>query len=99
MINRNVKGTKVEKLCLDSLSYYPLKWKTIRHKFLNIDLFGAFDVLVGNERHLRFIQVKTGYYKKEDYKKIKKVKLPPFCIKEIWEYFGKKKGWKKYIVP
>ena len=97
-MNTANKGTRVEKLALDSIDpkKWPLRWKTTRHKWLNIDLFGLFDICVGNEHGLRFIQVKTGYAPKEVFENIGKLRLPKNCYKEIWCWFGKKKGWKKY---
>ena len=97
MINRVAKGSRIEKLCYDSLSMYPLRWKTIRHKWLNIDLFGFADVVVANSGHLRFIQVKSGYASNKVVAQIKKIRLPENCHKEIWEWLnGKKfKGWRK----
>lgn len=97
MINRVKKGSRKEKICYDELADYPYRWKTIRHKFLNIDLFGAFDVVVANEHHIRLIQVKSGYCPNEIREKIKAIKLPSCCIKEIWCYFDRK-GWRKEII-
>jgi len=98
MINKNRKGLRVEKLCYDELKHYPYRWKTIRHRFLNIDCFGLYDVIVANSKHLRFIQVKSGYSGNKVKQEIKKCKLPKNCIKEVWEYHGKKKGWRKFII-
>lgn len=97
MINKIKKGYRLEKRCYDELSHYPYRWKTIRHRFLNIDLFELFDVVVADENHVRFIQVKTGYCSKEVIEKIRKCKLPDNCIKEVWEWFRTKKhtGWRK----
>jgi len=100
MINKVKKGYRLEKRCYDELAHYPYRWKTIRHKFLNIDLFGLFDVVVANKTHIRFIQVKTGYCNREVIEKISNCKLPKNCIKEIWELLKTKKykGWRKHIV-
>lgn len=97
MINRTAKGRRKEKICADELKADGyIVWKTIRHKFLNIDLFGLFDVvgLAGDGTHLKFIQVKTGYCPNEVKDKIRALKMPVNCIKEVWCYFDRA-GWRK----
>lgn len=97
MINKIKKGYRKEKICFDELIIYPYRWKTIRHRFLNIDLFGIFDVMVANENEIRFIQVKSGYCSNKIRKKIREIKLPRCCKKEIWCWFNRK-GWRKEII-
>ena len=97
MINRVKKGSRKEKICFDELADYPYRWKTIRHRFLNIDLFGMFDIMVANEKEIRFIQVKSGYCPNEIREKIKTIKLPLCCKKEIWCWFDRE-GWRKEII-
>ena len=99
MINRNAKGHRKEKRCYDDLKAegYSLLWKTIRHKFLNIDLFGLFDVLACDGVEFRFIQVKTGYVANTVREAIRKIKLPSNCKKEIWAWFDNE-GWRREIL-
>ena len=76
-------------MCADELKAEGyLTWKTVRHQFLNIDLFGLFDVLGlhPNGEHLRFIQVKSNRIDHATRDKIKNLKMPPGCIKESWIY-------------
>lgn len=96
-MNKVAKGKRKEKLCYDELIDYPYRWKTIRHKFLNIDLFGMFDVVAANDKEIRFIQVKSGYCPNEVREKIRAIQLPSCCKKEIWCYFDRK-GVKKEIL-
>jgi hypothetical protein len=98
MINRVKKGQRREKLCYDELADYPYRWKTIRHRFCNIDLFGVFDVVVANDKEMRFIQVRTGYCPNKKREEIAAVKLPPCCKKELWLWFDRE-GWRKEIIP
>ena len=104
ILNRVAKGSRIERRCYDALLAEGYKkerlWKTIRHKFLNIDLFGLFDVVCANEQHVRFIQVKTGYCDGETRERIRNCKLPSSCIKEIWEWLDGKKfrGWRKTVI-
>ena len=103
MINKVAKGSRVERKCYDDLKSdgYKLLWKTIRHKFLNIDLFHAFDILAANKEHLRFIQVKTKYIPNETRKLLRKIKLPENCYKEIWAWEGSRDGinlWRKEVI-
>ena len=97
MINKVRKGRRIEKICFDELSNYPNRWKTIRHKFLNIDFFRLFDVVVANEKEMRLIQVKTGYCPNKVKEEIRNLKLPECCKKEVWMWFDRK-GWKKEII-
>lgn len=99
MINRVAKGSRKEKICYDQLKAegYPLLWKTIRHKFLNIDFFGLFDVVACNGKKFRFIQVKSGYCSNEVRENIRSCKLPSNCSKEIWCWFDNE-GWRKEIL-
>jgi len=97
MINKVAKGQRKEKMCFDELKDYPYRWKTIRHRFLNIDIFGLFDVVAANEQEMRFIQVKSGYCPNEVREKIRACKLPPCCKKEIWMWFDHE-GWRKEII-
>jgi len=65
------KGKRKEKLCADELRARGyLTWETIRHRFLNVDLFGLFDVLAlaPDGSHLLFIQVKTRSFTSDDYR-------------------------------
>ncbi len=96
-INKGAKGSRKEKICYDELKNYPYRWKTIRHRFLSIDLFGMFDVVAANETEIRLIQVKSGYCSNEVREKIKAIKLPACCQKEIWCWFDNK-GWKKEVI-
>lgn len=106
-INKNKKGYRIEKMCEDELKEQGYKtWKTIRHRFLRIDLFGLFDVvgLAADGSHLRFIQCKSGYCPNEVKNKIRELKMPSVCKKEVWMYFdarktgGKRHGWTKEII-
>ena len=97
MIDRIAKGRRLERMCYDELAAYPYRWKTIRHKWLNIDFWQLFDVVVGSPTEIRFIQVKTGYCPTEVKDRIREMKLPSFCRKEVWCWFPKK-GFIKEII-
>ena len=74
-------------MCADELKLQGyIIWKTIRHKFLNIDLFGLFDVVALEPQglHIRFIQVKSNRIDQATRDSIKKLKMPACCIKESW---------------
>lgn len=88
MLNRSAKGQRKERMCKQELiaEGYRYTWSTIRHKFLKIDLFGEFDVVAANATHVRLIQVKSGYCENKVRERIRAMRLPPFCIKEIWCY-------------
>lgn len=96
LINKVKKGSRKEKLCYDELVNYPYRWKTIRHRFLCIDLFGMFDVVVANDKEIRLIQVKSGYCPNKVRELIKVIKLPECCKKEIWCH--RKGQWFKEII-
>ena len=105
-INKVNKGYRIEKRCEDELrdeGY--LTWKTVRVKFLSIDLFGLFDVLGlhSDGTHFRFIQCKSGYCPNSVKDEIRRMKMPPNSIKEVWQWFdkrgtGKQSGWLKEII-
>lgn len=96
-MSRVAKGKRKEKACEDELKAEGyLTWKTIRHKFLNIDLFGLFDVVglhPGGE-HIRFIQVKSNRMPQADRDRIKALRMPAGCIKESW-IWKDRWGWVK----
>lgn len=105
-LNKNNKGYRIEKKCQEELindGY--VVWKTIRHKFLMIDLWGLYDIsaLHSDGTHIRFIQVKSGYCKNSVKEEIRRMKMPPNCIKEVWQWFplnnkGKRRGWLKEVI-
>ena len=91
------KGKRKEKLCADELRAKGyLTWKTIRHRFLNVDLFGLFDVvaLASDGSHLLFIQVKTNRVENEVRDKVRALRMPSGCRKEIW-IWKERRGWVK----
>lgn len=95
------KGSRTEKKCSDELREQGYHiWKTIRHKYQNIDLFGLFDVVAlhpGGE-HIRFIQVKTNRKAdKATREAIGNLAMPVGCIKEIWVWFDRK-GFTKWVI-
>ena len=97
MVVTTKKGTRREKLCADELEAQGyIVWKTIRHKWCNIDLWGLFDVVALHPEgdHILFIQVKSNRVDKETRDRIDAVKLPPKCFKEIWVW-ADRKGWEK----
>jgi hypothetical protein len=99
-INKIAKGYRKEKRCSDELKAEGyITWKTIRHKFLNIDIFGLFDVVALHPQglHIRFIQVKSNKVDSLTRDNIKALKMPKFCIKEIW-VFKDNQGWVKDII-
>jgi Holliday junction resolvase-like predicted endonuclease len=96
-VNAVAKGKRKEKLCADELKAKGyLTWKTIRHRFLNIDLFGLFDVvaLAADGSHLLFIQVKSERVANDVRNKVRALKMPPLCRKEIW-IWKQRRGWVK----
>jgi hypothetical protein len=97
MIDRVKKGYRKEKLCYEELAKYPYRWKTIRHRFLKIDLFGFADVVVADDKEIRLIQVKTGYCPNKVREEIRAVKLPSCCKKEIWCYHDRR-GFIKEVI-
>ena len=77
-----------------------LLWKTIRHRFLDIDLFGLFDVVALHPegKHIRFIQCKTNCKAdKATREAIENLAMPVGCIKEIWVWFDWK-GFTKWVI-
>jgi len=97
MIKKITKGYRKEKLCEDELKAQGyITWKTIRHKFLNIDLFGLFDVLglAPDGSHLLFVQVKSNRCDNEMRDRIRALKMPPSCRKELW-IWKDRRGWVK----
>jgi hypothetical protein len=97
MVNTVAKGKRKEKLCADELRAKGyLTWKTIRHRFLNIDLFGLFDVvaLAADGSHLLFIQVKSERVANEVRDKVRALKMPANCRKQIW-IWKQRRGWVK----
>jgi len=83
------KGKRKEKLCADELRAEGyIIWKTVRHKFLNIDLFGLFDVVALHPEgeHIRFIQVKSNRIDQKTRDAIKSLKMPVKCWEETWVY-------------
>jgi Holliday junction resolvase-like predicted endonuclease len=98
-MNAVSKGRRKEKLCADELRAKGyLTWKTIRHRFLNVDLFGLFDVvaLAGDGSHLVFVQVKSNRPDKKARDAIMALKMPSTCRKEIW-IWKDRRGWQKEI--
>jgi len=96
-INRVAKGQRRERVCeLELQAEGYLTWKTIRHRFLNIDMFRLFDVvgLAEDGSRLRFIQVKSERVDKDTREKIRALKMPDGCRKEIW-IWKKREGWVK----
>ena len=95
------KGGRTEKKCSDELKAQGyLIWKTIRHKFLDIDLFGLFDIcaLHPEGKHIRFIQCKTNRKAdKATREAIENLAMPEGCIKEIWVWFDRK-GFTKWVI-
>lgn len=88
-INKVAKGQRKERMCeleLQAKGY--LTWKTIRHRFLNIDLFGLFDVvgLAADGGHMLFIQVKTERVSNDIRGRVQALKMPRDCYREIWIY-------------
>ena len=95
--NKIRKGQRKEKICADVLRTQGyIIWKTIRHKFLNIDLWGLFDVaaLHPQGEHILFIQVKSNRCDNETRDRVRALKMPPACKKEIW-IWKDRKGWIK----
>ena len=92
------KGYRTEKHCADELKAEGyLVWKTIRHKFLNIDLWGLFDVVALHPegKHILFIQCKTnGLIPPAKREELKKLKMPDNCEKWGWSWYDRK-GWRK----
>jgi hypothetical protein len=76
-----------------------LVWKTIRHQFLNIDLWGLFDVvaLEKNGMHVRLIQCKTNKCDKATVDKIQALRVPDSIFKEVWIYHDRK-GFEKRLI-
>jgi hypothetical protein len=98
-VNAVAKGKRKEKLCADELKAKGYRtWKTIRHRFLNIDLFGLFDVvgLAPDGSHLLFIQVKSERVANEVRDRVRTLKMPPACRKEIWIWKARR-GWVKEV--
>jgi hypothetical protein len=111
-MSKVAKGKRAEKRCADelkALGYHT--WKTIRHQFLNIDLWGYFDVVVlaADGSHLRFIQVKSNRpADKATREAIENLAMPSCCWKEIWVWYdykgfqitrcNKKKEWEKAVI-
>lgn len=96
-INKVAKGQRKERACELELQEKGYRtWKTIRHRFLNIDLFGLFDVvgLAGDGSHLLFIQVRSERADNAIREKIRNLKMPNSCRKEMW-IWKKRKGWVK----
>ena len=100
-MNTNRKGSRVEKRCADELRAKGyLVWKTIRHQFLNIDLWGLFDcaVLHPQGKHIRLIQCKTNKCDKATVDKIAALRVPRSVIKELWIWHDRA-GWEKRVIP
>jgi hypothetical protein len=97
MINKIKKGYRKEKIAFDELANYPYRWKTMRNKWCNLDLFREFDVMVANDKELRFIQVKSNGCGNDVRERIKAIKLPKCCKKELW-IWKDNKGWSKEII-
>jgi Holliday junction resolvase-like predicted endonuclease len=96
-MNKTAKGTRVEKICADELKAQGyITWKTIRHRFLKIDLFGLFDVVALHPagEHLLFIQVKSTRVDNEMRDRVRKLRMPAVCQKWIW-IRKDRKGWVK----
>jgi len=99
-MNKVAKGTRKEKACEDELKAQGyITWKTIRHKYLNIDLFGLFDVVALHPegKHLLFIQVKSNRIDNKVRQEIKELKMPSACQKWIWCWMDKY-GWRKELI-
>ncbi len=96
-INRVAKGQRKERRCeLDLQAEGYITWKTIRHQFLNIDMFRLFDVvgLAADGSRMRFIQVKSGKVDNAVRDKVRELKMPDGCHKEIW-IWKDREGWTK----
>ena len=97
-MSRVAKGQRNEKKCADELKAQGyLVWKTIRHRFLNIDLFGLFDVaaLAADGSHLILIQVKSNKVEKSVLDKIAALPVPPGVKKQVWVWKDRQ-GWEKH---
>lgn len=100
------KGQRNEKKCADELIKlgFTYIWKSVRHRFLNIDLFGLFDVVGLNPvtKILKFVQVKSNKCDGKVRDTIREFPLPTrcpdcgrqICEKEIW-IWDDYKGWRK----
>jgi len=86
-MNKVAKGSRVEKICSDELKAQGyITWKTIRHRFLKVDLFGLFDVvaLAADGSHMLFIQVKSTRVENQVREQVRKLRMPAICRKWIW---------------
>jgi hypothetical protein len=96
-MNKVAKGYRVEKRCADELEAegYTV-WKTMRVKFADIDLWHIFDVVALNADgdHIRFIQCKTNRCDRQTREKIRALKMPKDCRKELWIWVDRE-GWTK----
>lgn len=97
MVKTVAKGYRTEKRCVDELKEQGyIIWKTIRVQFQNIDLFGLFDIVALHPegKYIRFIQCKTNRCDKQTRERIKELKMPDKCQKEIW-IWKDRIGWEK----
>lgn len=96
-INRVAKGRRIEAKCakeFEDAGY--LVWRTIRHRFLNLDLFGKFDVaaLAPDGSELVLIQVKSNVCPRAVIEDIRALKVPAGVKKMVW-IWKDGKGWDK----
>ena len=97
MVNKVKKGYRIEKACEDELKAKGYTtWKTVRVKYLNIDLWGLFDVCAcaADGSHLLFIQCKSNQCDNKTRDAVRNFKMPPACQKWIW-IWKDQKGWVK----
>jgi len=94
-MNTVKKGSRNEKKCADIFRGKGWAvWKTFRSKFMNLDMFGLFDVVClhpGGHKML-FIQVKSNRCDKKTRDAIRAFKMPPHCEKWVWIWHDRK-GW------
>ena len=99
-MNKVAKGARNEKRCEDELkSRGYTTWRTRRARYLNLDMFGLFDV-VGVSKdgaHMLFVQVKSNRFDKKQYEAISEFKLPSITSrKEMWVYMDGRKNPARY---
>jgi Holliday junction resolvase-like predicted endonuclease len=98
-MNKVKKGYRVEKRCADELKAQGYHiWKTVRVKFQDLDLWGCFDVaaLHPQGEHILFVQCKSERVDNEMRDKIRALKMPSGCVKQIWIWRARR-GWIKEL--